>query len=115
MVSNKRISLDPIAPDNLYTGAQKVNAALDEMSTETENLKRNVGEVTQQLAETGKHLNISNDFIRLGRIKLPDDFPEHVKLPFSLHRDSDKVVKHDFNFDKLELNAGHIYVAGYAG
>lgn len=42
---SNRISLNPRAPDNLYTGALKINAALDELEIE---LEKKVSRVTQE-------------------------------------------------------------------
>jgi hypothetical protein len=40
MASANRINLDPAAPDSLYAGARKVNAALDETEARLEALER---------------------------------------------------------------------------
>ncbi|TLS51757.1 hypothetical protein FE782_12635 [Paenibacillus antri] len=40
MASTHRITLDPAAPDSLYAGAQKVNAALDEAEARLERLEK---------------------------------------------------------------------------
>ena len=40
MASANRINLDPTAPDSLYAGAQKVNAALDETEARLERLEQ---------------------------------------------------------------------------
>lgn len=40
MSTANRINLDPAAPDSLYAGAQKVNAALDETEAKLEQLEK---------------------------------------------------------------------------
>lgn len=44
MGNANRINLDPAAPDSLYAGAQKVNAALDEAEAKQEKLEREMNE-----------------------------------------------------------------------
>lgn len=46
------------------------------------------------------------DFVRYGKIMLPDIFP---KLPFDLHRDREGLIKHNFNFDSL-ISGTNLYV-----
>ena len=43
----QRISLDPRAPDSLYTGALKINAALDEIEAQL------AGKISKDLEENG--------------------------------------------------------------
>ncbi|WP_252503292.1 hypothetical protein [Sporosarcina sp. Marseille-Q4943] len=54
MLKNKKISIDPNAPDNLFTGAQKINEAFDEISLKNEGLNRKVDDIIAKLVEAEK-------------------------------------------------------------